>query len=642
MQTGDRGISVFSNNKLPMSIQVASAVVQPQDIARRGAPEHVVPTPLLRPVLGNSRVFKVFGCQEEVRARVGRAHNGVALFVPRPRLLVGREAGGGGTEVPLKAKRRRTGIANLTANDIRLAEQCSRLIMATPIDMLILALEATQDQAGTFRCRHRFNAEVMILTLDHGVPRPAPTQAPPREALHPASAAVASDCSGETRAAEVVAPSDDRNTIEDHLPSLAKNGQNSRVNSETTNDLEPGDYSSSGSSWAPDQQSSSDSESEERLTTEPIRDRSRNYIEIAERCCPHGELGTNQENESEDRFKETSSKTECQTDRKFIDNYSELKEMGSYRCWNDTSTKRGLKSIGSHTMAAQTAWQCSLDATHSLTGKASPAFLSKPAKLSLDPEKVADIVMTVTANSHVKVWSGGPTFVRPQDSCRLIHRPTGAGAADYCRRVFISGVSRKMLILKYESADICRSQTNVNDIFTNYKLEPTAPAQRGAYTCLLPAASPAWTLNMFLYLTYRPFMISISILISIPICLTLDFDRGLAFNSEPGLGLSRLRLRSPALISDLGTVPYSDSEYALGSNFNSTLDSNHGSVLDSVLIRSAAVLVSLLLRKYDTAGRVGMSFSCWLTCPSSAQCATPRVVTGRRHRVVVTCGGDDG
>ncbi|GBP90672.1 Protein insensitive [Eumeta japonica] len=35
-------------------------------------------------------------------------------------------------------------------------------------------------------------------------------------------------------------------------------------------------------------------------------------------------------------------------------------------------------------------------------GKASPAFLSKPAKLCLDPEKVADIVMTVTANSHVK------------------------------------------------------------------------------------------------------------------------------------------------------------------------------------------------------------------------------------------------
>ncbi|GBP90679.1 hypothetical protein EVAR_51402_1, partial [Eumeta japonica] len=41
-------------------------------------------------------------------------------------------------------------------------------------------------------------------------------------------------------------------------------------------------------------------------------------------------------------------------------------------------------------------------ATHSLTGKASPAFLSKLAKLCLDPEKVADIVMTVTANSHVK------------------------------------------------------------------------------------------------------------------------------------------------------------------------------------------------------------------------------------------------
>ncbi|GBP77651.1 hypothetical protein EVAR_50548_1 [Eumeta japonica] len=69
--------------------------------------------------------------------------------------------------------------------------------------------------------------------------------------------------------------------------------------------------------------------------------------------------------------------------------------------------------------------------------------------------------------------------------------------------------------------------------------------------------------------------------------------RGLC--QEPGLGLSRLRLRSPALISDLGTVPYSDSEYALGSNFNSTLDSNHGSVLDSVLIRSPLSILLFVL-----------------------------------------------
>ncbi|GBP17438.1 hypothetical protein EVAR_8795_1 [Eumeta japonica] len=40
-------------------------------------------------------------------------------------------------------------------------------------------------------------------------------------------------------------------------------------------------------------------------------------------------------------------------------------------------------------------------------------------------------------------------------------------------------------------------------------------------------------------------------------------------NKEPGLGLSRSGLRSPALISDLGTVPYSDPEHAVGSNFNS-------------------------------------------------------------------------
>ncbi|GBP91768.1 hypothetical protein EVAR_68876_1 [Eumeta japonica] len=74
-----------------------------------------------------------------------------------------------------------------------------------------------------------------------------------------------------------------------------------------------------------------------------------------------------------------------------------------------------------------------------------------------------------------------------------------------------------------------------------------------------------------------------------------DFDRSLAFNSQSGLGLSRLGLRSPAVISDLATVPYSDSEHALGSNFISTLDSNHGSVLDSVLIRSRLPILLFVL-----------------------------------------------
>ncbi|GBP56062.1 hypothetical protein EVAR_43824_1 [Eumeta japonica] len=85
---------------------------------------------------------------------------------------------------------------------------------------------------------------------------------------------------------------------------------------------------------------------------------------------------------------------------------------------------------------------------------------------------------------------------------------------------------------------------------------------------------------------YRPFTFSIPVLISIPVCLAFDFDHSLAFNPEPGLGLNRLGLRGPALISDLGAVPYSDSEHALGFNFNSTFDSNHGFVLDSVLVRS--------------------------------------------------------
>ncbi|XP_011547814.3 uncharacterized protein LOC105380030 [Plutella xylostella] len=41
-------------------------------------------------------------------------------------------------------------------------------------------------------------------------------------------------------------------------------------------------------------------------------------------------------------------------------------------------------------------------ATHSLTGKQSPAFADRPAKLCLDQKKVTDIIMTVTRNCNVK------------------------------------------------------------------------------------------------------------------------------------------------------------------------------------------------------------------------------------------------
>ncbi|GBP90676.1 hypothetical protein EVAR_51399_1 [Eumeta japonica] len=75
--------------------------------------------------------------------------------------------------------------------------------MATPIEVLVLALETSYQELKPGPS----GADVGEGIQDHGVPRPAPTQAPPREALHPASAAVASDCSGETRAAEVLAPS---------------------------------------------------------------------------------------------------------------------------------------------------------------------------------------------------------------------------------------------------------------------------------------------------------------------------------------------------------------------------------------------------------------------------------------------------
>ncbi|GBP90671.1 Protein insensitive [Eumeta japonica] len=140
------------------------------------------------------------------------------------------------------------------------------------------------------------------------------------------------------------------------------------------------------------------------LTTEAIRDRSRNYIEIAERCSPHGELGTNQENESDDRFKDKCKKTE----NSLNNSYSELKEMVPIGAGTTLVPKEVYSKINwkSYTMATRKLLMAVFSrrtlATHSLTGKASPAFLSKPAKLCLDPEKVADIVMTVTANSHVK------------------------------------------------------------------------------------------------------------------------------------------------------------------------------------------------------------------------------------------------
>ncbi|GBP90674.1 hypothetical protein EVAR_51397_1 [Eumeta japonica] len=170
--------------------------------------------------------------------------------------------------------------------------------MATPIDMLILALEATGPEAGTFRCRHRFNAEVMILTLDHGVPAgPAGAAA---EALHPASAAVASDCSAKrARRSRRPVRYDDRQASARYYGAVRRQGQAIKTIVTPSKTLcrlslrtvrkaasirrqqtiwSRGDYSSSGSSWAPDQQSSSDSESElplKKIKTRPTKNYSK-------------------------------------------------------------------------------------------------------------------------------------------------------------------------------------------------------------------------------------------------------------------------------------------------------------------------------------------------------------------------------
>lgn len=41
-------------------------------------------------------------------------------------------------------------------------------------------------------------------------------------------------------------------------------------------------------------------------------------------------------------------------------------------------------------------------ATHSLTGKRSPAFQNKPAKMCLDPKIVSDVIMEITSRFRVK------------------------------------------------------------------------------------------------------------------------------------------------------------------------------------------------------------------------------------------------
>ena len=41
-------------------------------------------------------------------------------------------------------------------------------------------------------------------------------------------------------------------------------------------------------------------------------------------------------------------------------------------------------------------------ATHSLTGKRSPAFQNKPAKMCLDPKKTTDVIIEITDRFRVK------------------------------------------------------------------------------------------------------------------------------------------------------------------------------------------------------------------------------------------------
>ncbi|XP_050348183.1 uncharacterized protein LOC126772048 [Nymphalis io] len=60
-------------------------------------------------------------------------------------------------------------------------------------------------------------------------------------------------------------------------------------------------------------------------------------------------------------------------------------------------------------------------ATHSLTGKRSPAFLNKPAKMCLDPKIVSDIIIEVTSKFNVKEnLVRGIITTKCADECKML------------------------------------------------------------------------------------------------------------------------------------------------------------------------------------------------------------------------------
>ncbi|GBP30578.1 Protein insensitive [Eumeta japonica] len=141
------------------------------------------------------------------------------------------------------------------------------------------------------------------------------------------------------------------------------------------------------------------------VNTGLIQDRALNCIEAARESNSRGEFKTKQTKEDENQLETPSPKKHKLVKKENTLNNSsssvgsELKEM-PYGT-SSLILKRPTVDALSSDITLLSVLACSTLATHSLTGKA-PAFLSKPAKLCLDPKKVADIVMTVTANCHVK------------------------------------------------------------------------------------------------------------------------------------------------------------------------------------------------------------------------------------------------
>ncbi|XP_045775018.1 uncharacterized protein LOC123873948 isoform X2 [Maniola jurtina] len=91
-------------------------------------------------------------------------------------------------------------------------------------------------------------------------------------------------------------------------------------------------------------------------------------------------------------------------------------------------------------------------ATHSLTGKRSPAFRDKPAKMCLDPKIVSDIIIEITSRFNVKE--------------NLVRSAITTKCADECKMLKTRSKRKNKLIQNQENAPPSNAQTQPRQVKT--------------------------------------------------------------------------------------------------------------------------------------------------------------------------------